>query len=429
MIVLEKETKKNVRRLSIPAIVGITLFGVFLAVFFSYHAYMFVQGNEMKTEIAFADEAVKSYKTQMYIVRDEKIISASGSNVVSAVKDGARVSVNDTVAYSFADSTAAGNIIRMSEINELLDYYNSLMSSSSHVVGDTLAYDERIMDDLYSFASMVSSGNFTYLDDELSEMRDAITSKQTATGVKLDLSEIINSLKAEYKTLSAATSSYKEIKSGGTGYYISGTDGFENILKYSDVDEWTISDVENAISATPGTTKESDAGRLVHGYYWYLACVAETSAINAIREGRSYTISFPDSAVEDITAKVYSISSDRETGKSLIVFICNTMNEELASLRCEWALINIEEIEGFRVDNRAIRANEDNEKGVYVVSGGRMYFRKIKIVYSTDDYSIVVDPYKDSDIVENDYPSQYLHLYDEYIIEGRDLSHGRLIAQ
>lgn len=428
MIVLKNENKQKTRQLSVPAIVGITLLGVLLVAFFAYHTYMFVQGNEIKTEIAFADEAVKSYRTQMYVVRDEKIISAQGSNVVSAVKDGARVSVNDTVAYSFADSTAAGNIIRMREINELLDYYNSLVISSSNVVGDTAAYDERIMEDLYSFSAMVSSGKFTSLDDELSEIRDAITSKQTATGVKLDLSETINSLNNEYKSLSAATANYNEIKSGTTGYYISGTDGYEKVLDYSDVDEWTISDVEKAMSADPASIKESDAGRLVHGYYWYLACIAETSAINAIREGRRYTISFPDSAVQDITAQVYSIRSDRETGKSLIVFRCNTMNEELASLRCETALINIEEIAGFRVDNRAIRANEDNEKGVYVVSGGRMYFRKIKILYSNDDYSVVVDPYKDSDIVENDYPSQYLHLYDEYIIEGRELSHGRLIA-
>ena len=139
MIVLKNENKQKTRQLSVPAIVGITLLGVFLVAFFAYHTYMFVQGNEIKTEIAFADEAVKSYRTQMYVVRDEKIISAQGSNVVSAVKDGARVSVNDTVAYSFADSTAAGNIIRMREINELLDYYNSLVISSSNVVGDTAA--------------------------------------------------------------------------------------------------------------------------------------------------------------------------------------------------------------------------------------------------------------------------------------------------
>lgn len=426
---MEKRETKNNRRLSIPAIVGLTLCGVLLLMFFSYHGYMAVKGSELKTEIAFADESAKTIEADVFIVRDEKVISASGGNVVSAVKDGTRVGVNDTVAYSFADSESAGNIIRMGEINDLLDYYSDLVNASSNVVGDTSAHDERIMSDLYSFAAMVSSGNFTHLEDEKSEIRDAITSKQTATGVELDLSESINALKDEYKTLSAATSSYKEIKSGGTGYYISGTDGYENILDYSEVDEWTITDVENAVAATPSAIKESDAGRLVHGYYWYITCVTETSAINALREGRRYTVAFPDSSVDDVMAQVVSIRSDRATGKSLVIFRCNAMSEELATLRCETAVINIEEYEGFRIDNRAIRTNEDNEKGVYIVSGGFMYFRKVKIVFSTEDYSIVADPYKDSDIIENDSPSKYLQLYDEYIVEGRDLSHGKLIAR
>lgn len=426
---MEKRETKNNRRLSIPAIVGLTLCGVLLLMFFSYHGYMAVKGSELKTEIAFADESAKTIEADVFIVRDEKVISASGGNVVSAIKDGTRVGVNDTVAYSFADSESAGNIIRMGEINDLLDYYSDLVNASSNVVGDTSAHDERIMSDLYSFAAMVSSGNFTHLEDEKSEIRDAITSKQTATGVELDLSESINALKDEYKTLSAATSSYKEIKSGGTGYYISGTDGYENILDYSEVDEWTITDVENAVAATPSAIKESDAGRLVHGYYWYITCVTETSAINALREGRRYTVAFPDSSVDDVMAQVVSIRSDRATGKSLVIFRCNAMSEELATLRCETAVINIEEYEGFRIDNRAIRTNEDNEKGVYIVSGGFMYFRKVKIVFSTEDYSIVADPYKDSDIIENDSPSKYLQLYDEYIVEGRDLSHGKLIAR
>jgi len=429
MIVLEKEKTPKNRRLSIPAIVGFTLLGVVLLAFCSYHGYMFIKGSELKTEIAFADESAKTLKTEVFIVRDEKIISAAGANVVSAVRDGTRVGANDTVAYSFADSESAGNIIRMGEINDLLDYYSDLVNASSDIVGDTTAHDERIMSDLYSFAAMVSSGNFTHLNDEQSEIRDAITSKQTATGVELDLSSSINALKDEYKTLSAATSGYKEIKSGGTGYYISGTDGYENVLDYKKVKEWTIADVENAMSATPAAIKESDAGRLVHGYYWYISCVTETSAINALREGRRYTVSFPDSSVDDVTAQIVSISSDRASGKSLVIFRCNTMSEELATLRCETAVINIEEYEGFRIDNRAIRTNEDNEKGVYVVSGGFMYFRKIKIIFSTEDYSIVADPYKDNDIIENDSPSKYLHLYDEYIIEGRDLSHGKLIAR
>ncbi len=426
MIVLKNEKTKN-RQLSVASIVGITLFGVVILMFVGYQIYMFAQGNELKTEVAFADSSARQLAVDMFVVRDEKIITEKGSNVVSAVKDGTRVSVNDTVAYSFSNSDSAGKIIRMGEIRELLDYYGSLLNASSSIVGDTAVYDEKIIDNLYSFSAMISSGDFSGLEENQKDMRDAITSKQTATGVQLDLSQTINQLNAEYAALSSEAANYKEIKSGGTGYYISGSDGYENTLSYSDVAEWTIADVNAAIASDPQPISPNAAGRLVHGYYWYLACVVNTSDINSLHEGSRYTITFPDSSVDDIKAQVYIISSDREMGKSLVVFKCNMMNEELATLRCESAVINVEEYEGYRVDNRAIRVNEDNEKGVYIVSGGYMYFRKIKIIFSTDDYSIVADPYKDSEIVKDGQTSKYLHLYDEYIIEGRDLSHGRLL--
>lgn len=429
MIVLEENKVKSTRRLSAPAIAGITLAAVFLFVFFLYHGYMAVIGSELKTEIAFADDSAKALSVDMFVVRDEKVISGSGGNVVSAVKDGTRVSVNDTVAYSFADSESAGNIIRMNEINELLDYYAELTNASTNVVSDTTAYDNRIMSDLYSFASMVSSGDFSALNEKQQEMRDAITSKQTATGVELDVSASVNALKAEYSVLSAGTSNYSEIKAQSTGYYISGVDGYEKKLDYSAVDDWTIEDVEAAISSSPDAVSDSAAGRLVHGYYWYLACITETSGINELKEGSRYTISFPDSSVEDVTAQVCSISSERETGKSLVVFRCNAMSEELASLRCESAVINVTEYDGLRVNNDAIRSNDNNETGVYVVKGGYMYFRKVIIIYSTDEYSIVADPTDEGVLPEGEKASQYLGLYDEYITYGRNLSHGRLIQQ
>lgn len=429
MMVLKKDEINSTRKLSIPAIVGITLCAVFLLVFISYHGYMAVMGNELKTEIAFADDSAKTLDVDMFVVRDEKVISASGGNVVSAVKDGTRVSVNDTVAYSFYDSESAGNIIRMNEINELLDYYSALTNASTNVVSDTTAYDNRIMSDLYSFAAMVSSGDFSSLDEKQQEIRDAITSKQTATGVDIDVSQAVSALKSEYSVLASGTSNYSEIKAGSTGYYISGADGYENKLDYSKVDEWTIDAVENALDSTPDAISASAAGRLVHGYYWYLACVTETSGINELKEGSRYTVSFPDSSVDDVTAQIYSISSDRETGKSLIVFRCNKMSEELASLRCESAVINVVEYDGLRVNNDAIRSNEDNETGVYVVKGGYMYFRKVIIIYSTDEYSIVADPTDNGVLPDGEKASQYLGLYDEYITYGRNLSHGRLIQQ
>ena len=47
-----------------------------------------------------------------------------------------------------------------------------------------------------------------------------------------------------------------------------------------------------------------------------------------------------------------------------------------------------------------------------------MGFRKIKIVYTTDDYSIVENPENGSD---------YIKLYDKVVTEGVDLYDNKLI--
>lgn len=422
----ESETAK---KLSLGKIIGLAAV-VFLVVFYiSCQIYITVNKNSITTEIALSASEKKTISADMFVVRDEQIITAEGNNIISAVSDGTRVSVNDTVAYSFSDSTSAGNVLRMAEINKELDYYSSLLNQSVSITGDTTAYDNRIMNELVAFSAMISSGDFSSLADSEAELRDAITSKQTATGTHLDLSGIIGELEAEYSSLKASTGSYSQISSGGTGYYISGVDGYESMLDYAGVDDWTIEDVEAAMAAEPASVSSNQVGRLVHGYYWYLACVVDTNKINSLREGRRRTITFPDSSVEDITATVYMIRSDASTGKSLLVFRCNSMNADLATLRNEHAVIILEEINGYRVDNRAIRTNENNEIGVYVIKGSVMRFKKLEIAYSGDDYSIVTTPFlrNDEDEMKLVSKSDYIGIYDEYVVVGQDLYDGKII--
>lgn len=419
---MDKTEKTKINGKKTAKIAAVCVIAVIIAVYAVCGIYVSKNGDKITTEIAIADTAEKTVDVKMFIVRDEKIISASGANIVSAVKDGTRVSANDTVAYSFSDPESAGKLIRMSQISEQLDYYSSLISQSTSVASDTSSYDKKITDNTTAFASLVSSGNFTSLENTKDKLRDAVTSKQTATGIKLDLSETVNALQSEYSSLASAVSGYSEIKSGGAGYYISGTDGYEGVLDYASVDEWTISDAEKAFDAVP-SVKQGDIGRIVHGYYWYLVCVADTADINSLKEGARKTVSLPDSSVGDFTAQVYSIRSDRATGKSLVIFRCILMNEDFASLRIENAKIGIESYEGYRVNNKAIRVNEDNETGVYVVKGGVMTFKKVKIEYSNDEYSIVSNPYKDDASKKR----SYINLYDEYIIDGKNLKEDKII--
>ncbi|MCD7827876.1 MAG: hypothetical protein LUG85_05005 [Clostridiales bacterium] len=385
--------------------------------------YIASKNSSITSEIALADSVTKTIEADVFVVRDEKVISSSGSNIVSAVADGTRVSAGDTIAYSFADSASAVNVTRMQEIEELLEYYNSLSGQSYSVTSDTSSYDSRITDDLCNFSSLISSGDLSSLSDYTSELRDAITSKQTATGVELDLSSVITSLQSEYSALASSSSSYTAITADSPGYYIQGSDGYENTLAYSDADSWTVAQAEEALNASPSAVSSSAVGRLVRSYYWYLVAVIDTGDISNLREGSSMVLSFPDSSVGDIKTTVYRITSDGETGKSLVVFSCNLMNENLAGMRCEEAQIIVESYEGYRIDNGAIRVNEDGETGVYVISGSVIRFKKIEIVYSAEDYSIVTNPYKD-DATKS---GQYLNLYDEYITSGKDLYDGKLV--
>ena len=433
MIVLEKEKMKlkdgigkisnGARRLSTPAIVAITLVAAFFVVFMAYHGYILARTTELKTEIAFPDTVRSTLNVKMFVVRDEKVLNETkGENIVSAVSDGTRVGRNDTIAYSFSDSTSAGNLVRMNEIKELLNYYNSLSGESVHIVNDTSMLDERIMSGLYDFSSMVASGNLTSLSAEQSELRDAITSKQTATGVELDLTEVVSQLEAEYKTLSSAVSAYRTIQSPDTGYFIDGTDGCEAVLDYDRAEEWTVDDIENAIGSA---VAEGDGSRIVHGYYWYLACVVDKSQMESLTEGRFYSIIFPDTGVDNVYAECFRCEYDEHSGRVVVVFRCLSMNEELAGLRCENAKIVTKEISGFRVNKDAYRSNENNEKGVYVVSGAKMVFRKIVELYAGDEYCIVENvATRDDDEIN---VREYIARYDEYIVEGRDLAHGKLI--
>ena len=421
--------KGAAKKLTKGQIIGIAVVAVIVLIYVCCQIYISVNRNSITTEVAIAASEKKTLNVDMLIVRDEKIITASGSNIVSAVGDSTRVGVNDTVAYSFSDSVSAGNILRMREITEELDYYSALLNQSVSISGDTTAHDNRIMKDLFDFSAMVDSGDFAVLRKSEAELRDAITSKQTATGIRLELSDIITELENEYAALKSQTGKYNEIKSGGTGYYISGVDGYENILDYDNVDSWKIEDVEAAFSAEPADVSANQIGRLVHGYYWYLACIVDTNQINTLREGRRRTISFPDSSVGDISATVRMIRSDVSTGRSLLVFECNTMNEDLSTLRNERAVIILEEISGYRVDNRAIRSDENNEVGVYVVKGSVMRFKKLEIAYTGDEYSIVTTPFlrNDDEKMQKVSKSDYIGVFDEYIVDGQDLYDGKII--
>ena len=66
--------------------------------------------------------------------------------------------------------------------------------------------------------------NLSKISDNITQK---ITTKQIATGEKMDFDSAIESYKAEYASLESALGDYDRVKSPYAGYFVSSVDGYE----------------------------------------------------------------------------------------------------------------------------------------------------------------------------------------------------------
>ena len=119
-----------------------------------------------------------------------------------------------------------------------------------------------------------------------------------------------------------------------------------------------------------------------------------------------------------IEAEIVSITdSGRGDGTSVYVFECDTLTSSVVSGRTAQFKYIVNSYGGLRVSRSALRFNDDQERGVFVVVGGKLVFKKISVEYWGDDYLICTQ--------EDD--GDYLKLYDRIVTEGKDLYEGKVV--
>ena len=163
--------------------------------------------------------------------------------------------------------------------------------------------------------------------------------------------------------------------------------------------------------------KDNVMGKLVDAFNWYLMCVIPYDKSGSLTEGQSIKVDLPNTAVGEITC-VVAYKGEKEGNKVPIILKCGIMNRDVANLRIEDIEIITSNYTGFRISNDAIY-EVDGEKGVYILRGDIIQFRKVKILYSTQDYSIIEKVTDDS---------SYVKQYDTIITEGTDLYDGKVIS-
>lgn len=382
-----------------------------------YQVYLFSH-DPVKTQTTLQQTVYKTINTDIIAVRDEKYITNEAVGVmVPLVENGKRVAGGDTVAVVLQNEEAASSYARKKQLESEIAYYEDLSKSTTSQTLDIAGLDKEILKNVDNYINVIDSNNLSALKDAIDKLRDSITHRQAATGTVFDFSARLNELKSELEGINTLGAGNTDIIADSAGYYVSDIDGYENKLNYAGVVNMTVEDIEAALNCTPEEAPANVMGKLIGNFDWYLLCVLETKDAAELTVGRQITISLPFSPAGEVKAYVYRINESQD-GRTPVIFRVNDMNENLATLRKESAKIRIEEYSGYRVDNRAIRMVE-GEKGVYILRGNIVEFRKIKVLYSEEAFSIVEKP---------ESGQNYLKLYDEVVIEGTDLYDRKIIS-
>ncbi len=409
-IIKFKDNKKYLNLLYIVIAIFICVYFLFLVFKINY--------EPVKTQIALKKNVSATALTNAFIVRDEYPIEASVSGtLVPLVEDGKRVASGDNVAVVFTNDESAKVYNEIQSIKKEIDYYSSLQNKVGIQTSDITPLDERIYSACEDYVVAINKGDVSSYGKYEEKIRNAITSRQLSTGTLIDPSEKLDALKAKLVLLENQKVGYKTITAPHPGYYISLADGYEDTVNYNDVLTLSTAQIGELLNSEPDKTNiDSYMGKLFDGFNWYILCVIDYEDAVKLKIGNSAKIEFTMTTAEPLKAKV-ALIGDNVDGKTAVVFKSNLMNTEYSALRKEQIKITFADYEGLQIDNKAIR-EQDGQKGVFVLSGSIVEFKKINIIYSDSEISICNNP---------DNESGFIELYDEVIVEGNDLYDGKIM--
>lgn len=404
--------KKKIGLKSVAVILAISL-----VVSYVIYQCVLISKSDMETQFALMETVYKTIDTECFVVRDEKFIKNNvNGTTVSFASNGERVARGDTVSMVFNSSDDAVSFLKIRELEKDIAHYEELSGQANLQTLNIDSITEKIDNELIDFLEDRDNRKFSDAVNSAETFRDSLTGKQIATGTALDYSEKLASLKNELNTLQNAKYSYTEVKSNEAGYYINGSDGYENAIDYSKIDELTAEAVEKVIASEPQAIASDVVGRVVSSFKWYIVCSVDTDETVNLSYDEQIYVNLPYRGVEKLPVTLHKIG-DRTGEKTLLILSCDLMNDSVSDIRIEDVQIITGEYSGYKISNSAIRT-VDGVKGVYVVRGNLLGFRKINVLYSTDTFTIVNNPEGESD---------YIKLYDKVVTEGVELYDNKLV--
>lgn len=432
-----KKMSKDMRTI----VILLAVFAVIVLAYIVQDLYFSATGK-LETEYISLTSEKEAVSVNGFVVRDENRTDSSGQSAsvlymqdgriyIPTVTDSTSVAYGDTIAVSFGSETQAQNYQRSQELQSKISYLQSIQDQESLSYVNVVALNSEIATSIHDYLKLIDTNKMSSLDEAVRKINYKITTKQIATGTQLNFSKLLKKYEKQMAALDLGSMKAVPIRSPYAGYFVSSVDGYEDQCDYASLASTSVTTEQvDALMNSKSENVDGAYGKIIGQHSWYLLCNMPQNRAAMVKKGYYVTVSFPEKGLYDLPMRVQSVSN-RAEGNVAVVFKCTRMNESLSALRKEKAEITVKTYDGFRISNDALVENENGLTGVYVLSGRRVVFKPIHILYHADNHVMATAAvyYKDNGEIDKEKTPDLpvLEVYDRVIVKGKNLYDGKVI--
>ena len=417
---------------------------VFCVIVLAYLARSLYFGytGPVQTEYLYPTVDNQNVSVQGFAVRDESRYE-NGKNIsiltmqtnkvyIPTVSDSASVAVGDAIAVCFQTKQQAQYFTKIRYCETQIDDLEQLQSLENPTLINANALNSDISSAINSYVSYADSGNYSGFTDVQRALNIKITTKILASGGNLKVADRIEKYAQTKEKLEKKIKNKSYVTSPYAGYFVSKIDGYESAYDYKELERGiiTTTQIDELMKKEP-SVPENAIGKIIGQHVWFFVCNMSLTDASVLKNGHQVTVDFPKENLYDIPMSVHAVS-ERAGDQVAVIFKCTQMNEAISKLRMETAEITVNSYEGFRISNDLLTKNDGGLTGVYVLSGKRVEFKPIRILFHGDGYVIAtaaVYYLENGEIdTENTPLLPQLENYDQLIVKGKNLYDGKVIS-
>ncbi len=376
-----------------------------------FHQFVQVFEDDYTTETATVYSSAEKVTFNGVYVRNETIVSGGKNGVLSyPSSDGSKVAKDSVVAYVYR---SANDIYINQQIESLKNEVEILKKEQSP--GTTVVaqpeFISSLIDEKYrTITTLAARNDLSSLRSESDDFQMLTGIYQIVIGEETDYNDRIEQLEKQIKLLEAKQNNPIDIITvPNSGYFISYVDGYEDILSTDKLSSITADDIKEVIKNdgyNAAKVSKKAVGKIVDDYEWNLVGIVnpKDASFNPGKEVKVKLSSTPDL----LTAKITDVIETDDPEECVIVLSCEKLNFNLVQYRTERVEIILDDFNGIKVPREAVRFNKNNEKGVYVLLGQRIAFKKVDVIYECEDYLLSA--------ITSD--TSYISVYEDIILSG-----------